>query len=206
MNFLAHAHLSGNNDKLLTGNLMADAVKGKQWQSFPTDIRQGILLHRHIDVFTDRHPLVRKSKAIVRSHYGHYSGVVTDLYFDHFLAAGWPRYAHSELSDFTRHVYSVLARHYSILPKKTRRMLPFMMAQNWLHGYASPNELERIFYQMDRRTGFRSGMKSAVRVLTRHYLEIQDLFTEFYPQLQRETETIRREWALQLTQKQQITH
>ncbi len=188
MNFLAHAHLSGDNDKLLTGNLMADAVKGRQWQSFPTDIRQGILLHRHIDVFTDRHPLVRKSKAIIRSHYGLYAGVVIDLYFDHFLAAEWSRYSNRSLTGFTRHVYTVLARHFSLLPSKTKRILPFMIAQNWLHGYASPNELERIFYQMDRRTGFRSGIKTAVRMLELHYYEIRDLFTEFYPELQHETE------------------
>ncbi len=180
---MAHAHLSGNREHVLAGNLMGDAVKGKGWMAFGPGIREGILLHRYIDDFTDKHPLVRESKALVRPWFGLYSGVVTDLYFDHFLAAGWDRYCPTGLLEFTRHVYWVLARHFTLLPVKVKRILPFMVAQNWLHGYASPGELERIFYNMDRRTGFRSGMKNAVDVLERNYHPLQENFLQFYPQL-----------------------
>lgn len=54
MNFLAHAHLSGENEDILFGNFVADAVKGNEVMNFEGDIRQGIRLHRKIDVFTDR--------------------------------------------------------------------------------------------------------------------------------------------------------
>jgi len=56
MNFLAHAHLSFNDESLLVGNLIADAVKGKQFFLFSESIRKGMLLHRKIDAFTDSHP------------------------------------------------------------------------------------------------------------------------------------------------------
>ena len=186
MNFLAHAHLSGNKERILAGNLMGDAVKGKSWMAFAPGIRDGILLHRRIDDFTDKHPLVRDSKAVVRPYFGLYSGIVTDLYFDHFLAVGWSGYSDSNLLDFTHHVYWILARHFSLLPPKVRRILPFMVAQNWLYGYASKVDLERIFYNMDRRTNFRSGMKRAVPVLEKHYGTLKENFREFYPQLEKQ--------------------
>ncbi len=190
MNFLAHTHLSGDNDKLLAGNMMADAVKGKKWLQYPDDIRAGILLHRQIDDFTDKHQVVRQSKALIREHFGLYSGVVTDIYFDHFLALEWPDYSDTPLINFSRHVYGVLSRHFTQLPARVKYILPFMIAQNWLNSYASPHELERIFYNMDRRTDFRSGMKSAVAVMETHYSDLQENFRTFYPLLEQRVREI----------------
>ncbi|GMT45846.1 MAG: ACP phosphodiesterase [bacterium] len=190
MNLLAHAHLSGDNEKLLAGNLIADAVKGKNWLRYSPDIRLGILLHRKIDDFTDKHPLVRQSKAVIREHYGLYSGVVTDIYFDHFLAVEWKMYSDTSLVNFSRYVYGILSRHFTMLPPRIKYILPFMIAQNWLNSYASSHELKRIFYNMDRRTGFRSGMKTAVSVMETHYETLQQNFRDFYPQLERRAEEV----------------
>jgi len=39
-------------------------VKGRDYLKYPELIRKGIILHRHIDGFTDRHPVVHRSKNI----------------------------------------------------------------------------------------------------------------------------------------------
>ena len=62
MNYLAHIYLSGTNDLLKIGNFMADSIKGNTYKLFDDEITKGILLHRHIDSFTDAHPIYRKSK------------------------------------------------------------------------------------------------------------------------------------------------
>ena len=62
MNFLAHAYLSFNDPDVLMGNMMADAVRGKQADEYPDKIRNGILLHRRIDAFTDQHELVKATR------------------------------------------------------------------------------------------------------------------------------------------------
>jgi len=190
MNFLAHARLSGDNESVLAGNMMADAVKGRSWEKYALDLQSGILLHRQIDDFTDKHPLVRQSKAVIREQYGLYSGVVTDIYFDHFLAVEWENYSDTSLVNFSRHVYGILSRHFTMLPARIKYILPFMIAQNWLNSYASPRELKRIFYNMDRRTGFRSGMKTAVAVMETHYETLQQNFRDFYPQLEQRVEEV----------------
>ena len=86
MNFLAHIYLSGNNKEITIGNFIADGIRGKDYKKYPEAIQTGILLHRQIDTFTDAHKTVRQSTKRLHENYGHYSGVIVDILYDHFLA------------------------------------------------------------------------------------------------------------------------
>jgi len=184
MNFLAHSHLSGDNKDILFGNFIADSIKGSEFNKFPQDIKTGILLHRKIDSFTDRHDIVRSSIKIIRPYYGKYSGVVVDIFYDHFLATKWEQYHHQRLSEFARNVYLILGKRFKYLPSRNRRMLPFLIAQNWLVGYSNLHDLRKVFGGMDRRTNNHSGMKNAVDQLLEHYKELESHFIKFYPELE----------------------
>lgn len=183
MNFLAHAHLSGKNQDILFGNFIADAIKGKGFERFEHDIQIGIKLHRKIDSYTDNHPVFKETLSRVRSEFGKYSGIVVDIYYDHFLAKNWKQYHHLELRYFAKDVYGILHQNYNILPERTKRLLPFLITQNWLVGYANMDSLKLVFYGMDRRTGLKSGMSNAVNILEQHYTTIENDFEEYYPQL-----------------------
>ncbi|HGV2951774.1 ACP phosphodiesterase, partial [Escherichia coli] len=50
MNFLAHLHLAHLAESSLSGNLLADFVRGNPEESFPPDVVAGIHMHRRIDV------------------------------------------------------------------------------------------------------------------------------------------------------------
>ncbi len=183
MNLLAHAHLSGNDHNILLGNFIADAVKGNKILDYKKEIQSGILLHRKIDTFTDNHPVVKQSIERVRPDFGRFAGIVVDIYYDHFLARNWHVYDERELSVFAAHVYGILARNLFILPHRTKRLLPFLIAQNWLTAYASFRGLQQVFYGMDRRTKRISGMDKAIEVLKINYDELFNDFTNFYPEL-----------------------
>ena len=62
MNVLAHIYLSGDSDEIIIGNYIGDYVKGRDYLKYPELIRKGIIIHRHIDDFTDRHPVVHRSQ------------------------------------------------------------------------------------------------------------------------------------------------
>lgn len=181
MNFLAHAHLSGENEDVLFGNFVADAVKGNDVLNFEGDIRLGIRLHRRIDVFTDRHEVFRRSVARVREPFGKYAGIVVDIYYDHFLARNWPAFHPRPLPLFAGNVYRILLDRYGLLPARTKRLLPFLITQNWLVGYAGFDGLARVFRGMDRRTGYGSGMRTAVEELKKNYDDLYGDFSVFYP-------------------------
>lgn len=187
MNFLAHAHLSGNNKQILIGNFIADSVKGKDFSNFPEGIKQGIILHRQIDTYTDSHRVFKRSLDRIRSKHGKYSGIVIDILYDHFLAKNWNDYHSENLSNYAEHVYSLLKENYEILPERTKRLLPYLVSQNWLAGYANFVDLELVFYGMDRRTQLVSGMKNSVKTLQENYPGLKEDFVEFYPELQEYT-------------------
>ena len=69
MNFLAHIFLSGNDEEVMIGNFIADAVKGRDYLGYSDGIVKGILLHRRIDAFTDSHVVVGQSKQRSRPKY-----------------------------------------------------------------------------------------------------------------------------------------
>lgn len=186
MNFLAHAFLSGNDPDILFGNFVADSIKGSMIERYTPEVKQGVILHRAIDDFTDHHPVVRKSIERLQPAFRKYSGVVTDIYFDHFLAKYWSEYTDQDLSAFATRVYKLLIVRYASLPPRSKRILPWMIAQNWLVGYANLNDLQRVFNGMSRRARFDSGMDHAVGFLKIHYGEFLDDFRMFFPELMQE--------------------
>ena len=124
MNFLAHIYLSDHNDDLAVGNFIADSVRGKDYLNFPAQIQKGILLHRAIDTFTDAHPIFRQSTKRLHSRYSHYSGVIVDIFYDHFLAKNWDIYCEIPLENFVAHFYKVLQSHHDILPARIQNLMP----------------------------------------------------------------------------------
>lgn len=184
MNFLAHTHLSGDIEDVIFGNFIADSVKGSTYNKFRKDIVVGILLHRKIDSFTDSHPITKHSRDQIRMHFGKFSGIVVDIYYDHFLARNWSNYHDMELSEFSSKVYMILANRFLILPSRIKLLLPFLIAQNWLNGYANMVDLARVFKGMDRRTGYISGMNNAIEVLENNYEVLNNDFIDFYKDLE----------------------
>lgn len=183
MNFLAHIYLSGDNDLIKIGNFMADGVRGNKYLHYPEEVQNGIILHRAIDTFTDAHPVFRKSKHRLHEKYGHYSGVIMDILYDHFLAKNWTLYSNEPLEDYVARFYKSLEDNYEILNKKTRNLMPYMFENNWLVSYATIAGIEMILFQMDYRTKHRVHMQEAIVELQEFYTEFEEEFTLFFKEL-----------------------
>ncbi len=184
MNFLAHIYLSGDNDLLKIGNFMADSIRGNSYLDYPDELRKGILLHRSIDSFTDAHPIYRKSKHRLHEKYGHYSGVIMDIVYDHFLAKNWKTYSDVSLENYAAAFYKLLQDQYELLTEKTQKMIPYMIGRNWLLSYASLEGLEMILFQMDYRTKHRANMQEAIVEVIQYYKEFEEEFMLFFEELQ----------------------
>ena len=183
MNFLAHIYLSGEDEGITIGNFIADGIKGKQYKKYPLQIQKGILLHRGIDSFTDQHPTVRKSTKRLHENYGHYSGVIVDILYDHFLAKNWKIYHSQPLDEYVGEFYEILRKYFEILPTRIQRMMPYMIADNWLLSYATVEGISNILTQMNRRTKEQSKMNLAVIELEQYYTEFETEFTCFFEEL-----------------------
>jgi acyl carrier protein phosphodiesterase len=183
MNFLAHIYLSGDNDLLKIGNFMADSIHGNKFNNYPTEIKKGILLHRSIDSFTDMHPVYRQSKHRLHEKYGHYSGVIMDIFYDHFLAKNWKTYSDEKLEDYADNFYLLLKENHDLLTETMKGILPYMIGRNWLVSYASIEGLEMILFQMDHRTKNRVAMHESIVELKQFYLQFDEEFCLFFEDL-----------------------
>ena len=183
MNFLAHIYLSGDYDLLKIGNFMADSIRGHSYDVYPEEIQKGILLHRSIDSFTDMHPIYRQSKHRLHEKYGHYSGVIMDIFYDHFLAKNWSTYSDVKLEVYADIFYHLLKEHYEILTDKVKSMIPYMFARNWLVSYATIDGLQMIMFHMDHRTKNRVDMHESIVELQQFYIEFETEFTLFFEEL-----------------------
>lgn len=183
MNFLAHIYLSFDNPQITLGNFFADHIKGNKYKHLPYGVQKGILLHRAIDTYTDSHPIPRKSSKRLHKNYSHYSRVIVDIFYDHFLAKNWKNYSNTPLGKFVEEFYDLLEHNYEILPLATQRMMPYMIADNWLFNYANLEGISRVLNGMNRRTKNRSKMNFAILDLEEHYLEFENEFQAFFKEL-----------------------
>jgi acyl carrier protein phosphodiesterase len=169
MNYLAHILLSKNNPDVMIGNFIADSIKGSKYNIYPAEIQKGILLHRQIDTMTDAHPAFRNSTKRLHKNYGHYSGIIVDIFYDHFLAKNWAAYSDVPLEVYIQSFYTLLNDNFEILPKNIQKMAPIMIEGNWLLIYAELDGIDRVLSGMNRRTKNRSGMDKAGQELREFY-------------------------------------
>ena len=169
MNYLAHIFLSGGQPDIMIGNFIADSIKGSKYDTYPPEIQKGILLHRQIDTTTDAHPAFRQSTKRLHKNYGHYSGIIVDIFYDHFLAKNWAEYSDIPLADYIQSFYELLKDNFELLPENIQKMAPIMMEGNWLLIYAELEGIDRVLAGMNRRTKNRSGMDKAGQELKEFY-------------------------------------
>lgn len=183
MNFLAHLFLSKNNTNIIIGNFIADHIKGNKYHQYHLEIQNGIILHRKIDSFTDTHEIVRKSKRRLHERYGHFDGVIIDIFYDYFLAKNWDNYSQIPLDIYTQGVYKLLTDNKNILPEKTQELLPYMIQYDWLYNYQFLDGIENVLNGMNRRTKGKSKMNLAINDLKELEDDLNNDFTQFFKDL-----------------------
>jgi acyl carrier protein phosphodiesterase len=184
VNYLAHAYLSFGLPDVVLGNLISDFVKGKQQYDYPAPARIGISLHRAIDTFTDGHPATKRAKTCFRLDYGLYSGALTDVAYDHFLANDpliFPSSA--DLAAFALHTYDQLATRSNLFPERFKRLFPFMRDQDWLSGYRSNQGIFASFGGLARRAAYMPPPERACDLFVTHYQHLKECYTSFFPEL-----------------------
>jgi len=188
MNFLAHLYVSGDSPEIMVGNFIGDFVKGSDFSRFEPGIATGIELHRAIDEYTDHHRMVKQSKGRLRPKFRHYSGVIVDIFYDHFLAVNWRMYHGRPLKEFAGYVYGLVESRRNVLPDKVKYMLPYMTSGNWLVNYGTLDGIHRSLSGLARRTTYKSKMDEAVIELKRYYDEFKSEFSSFLPDLKKYSE------------------
>ncbi|HNW97055.1 MAG TPA: ACP phosphodiesterase [Bacteroidales bacterium] len=183
MNFLAHLYLSGNNDEIMVGNILADRRRSGGIHHLSEGIQKGIHLHHAIDKFTDKHPVVAESKQRLRAEFRHYSPVIADIYYDHFLAVNWKKYSDESLNDFALKSYKVLKEHRKLFSTGFQVAFIYMRFKNLLVSYATYDGVRFALERMSGRAKNSSNLMNAVDELKKNYTLYKKDFEKFFPEI-----------------------
>jgi acyl carrier protein phosphodiesterase len=196
MNFLAHLHLSAGTPASMLGGIAADFVRPADVALLPPDVQAGVQLHRHIDAFTDSHPVVRRSVGRVSAGLGWFAGIVIDIYYDHVLARDWHRYSAEPLRAFADRAYAALE---PLIPTAgdAAGFLRAFIADDRLVRYGTvpgiADTLARLSDRIARRIPKHAvRLEAAMPELLRLDAELAADFHAFYPELIAHAERCRR--------------
>jgi acyl carrier protein phosphodiesterase len=191
MNHLAHALLSGEDERWQLGGMLGDFLHGRpETMALPRPVVDGLRLHRAVDVYTDAHPEVRAAKALLPPPYRRYAGIMLDMWFDHCLARDFSRWDARPLHDYSAALRALLHRQDALLPPALRRFRGYMDAHDLPAGYAGRATLGDALAGIGQRLSRANPLDSALPVLVQRDALLQPHFEAFFPQLQE----FAREW------------
>ncbi|XKE47365.1 ACP phosphodiesterase [Halomonas organivorans] len=179
MNFLAHGWLArGGDDDFLYGNLIADGVKGVDLSGWPGSVAAGIRHHRRVDAFVDGHPAVLEVRARAPRGRRRFAGIALDLMWDHFLAC---RLATAERDRLIERAYRLMETRPA--PDRLGAMVPLLVRQDWLRGYADFAFTCRAVEGLGRRLSGPNRLAELRPWLERDYAVLAEAFTTLWPDL-----------------------
>ena len=196
MNWLAHLYLSEPTPAARIGNLLPDFAPVASLTGLPPEFQRGIRLHHCIDAYTDCHAITRKSVNRFRPPLRRYGGILTDLFYDHFLARHWSDFSPQPLKDFTRDVYQSFDEVSAQIPPVARERFEQIRAADRLNSYGTipgiADAVIRIGYRFKRPVDLRD----SVYAFEDDYDLFAADFRAFFPDLQaRVAEFLRNEPA-----------
>ena len=183
MNHLAHALVSGADEQLILGSMLGDFVHGRIDSALPAAVQQGLALHRSVDVFTDRHPVVVAARGLFEPPYRRYAGIILDIWFDHLLARDFERWAGQPLAGYSPRLREILQRHHEELPLALRDFLRYMETHDLPLAYRDESEIAIVLTVVGTRLTRANPLASSMGEVERLKPELQTAFDAFFPDL-----------------------
>jgi len=184
LNYLAHIFLSGKSKRLQIGNFIGDFVKGSKLNNYPKEIKQGIVLHRLIDEFTDNHEIVKETINYVRPTFGRYSGIIVDMYFDYFLAQNFSKYSKQKSLHFLANTFYISAMlNYNYLPSSVRKFIFHFIFTDRLYKYKSLEGLRSSLQIMESYKISALNPDKIIDFLVENHEALEKKFLRFFPEL-----------------------
>lgn len=172
----------------MLGGVIADFARNAEIAALPADVQTGVRLHRLIDGFTDRHPVVHKSIGRVSNRLGWFAGIVIDIYYDHLLARSWERYSTESLSSFATRAYHTLEKLAPVTPADASGFVRRFIDQDHINRYATIEGISQTLMRVSQRIAERIPKRAiwlpdALPDLVASDRELMADFESFYPEL-----------------------
>lgn len=184
MNFLAHLHLAHLANSSLSGNLLADFVRGNPEQAYSPAVVEGIHMHRRVDVLTDNLPQVKEAREWFRPATRRVAPITLDVMWDHFLSRHWTQISPDfALSEFVHYAHVEVTQILPQAPESFVELNTYMWPERWLERYQEMDFIQRVLHGMANRRPKLSALRDSWHDLDSHYDQLEARFWQFYPQM-----------------------
>lgn len=192
MNHLAHVVLAEPTPASRLGNLIADFLRPADVAALPADIRRGVMQHRAVDGFTDRHPAVNRCLALLPERWGWFKGILLDVYFDHLLTRVWDEFDLPPFRAFVTDVNIDLTAAVAAAPEALEDVTRIVSGDR-LYGYRELAGIENAFHRLtgiiaERIPTRAMDLVPAIPDLEAVREELTAEFRTFFPELRRFSE------------------
>lgn len=185
MNHLAHALLAGSDPDMQLGGMLADFWRGAVDPSWQHGVRDGVILHRNIDVYTDSHADVVAARNLFDSPFRRFAGILLDIYFDHALARQWRSYSQEPIDALSARMLRLLDENAGWLPADLNRFARYFRSAGLFASYADRETIERVLAGMSQRLRHENPLAMAGPILWERSASLDAVFASFFPDLAR---------------------
>jgi acyl carrier protein phosphodiesterase len=194
MNTLAHLQLARPDSGWLAGAILGDFWRGAPDPRWPQRLRQGVILHRRIDSFTDSHPDVLRARARFQPPFRRYAGILLDLWFDHRLARHGAALGVDEPGALTAMLDAALSEHAAHLPPAALRFGRAVVRDRRLQAYRDRAAVARALAWLATRLRHDNPLAHGLEALEPLADEIEQDFLAFWPELLAHAATLKSDW------------
>ena len=189
MNFLAHLHLAHLAKSSLSGNLLADFVRGNPDELYAPDVVSGIHMHRRIDVLTDNLPEVKEARGWFRPETRRVAPITLDVMWDHFVSRHWEQISPSmPLSEFIGYAHAQVSEILPEAPPRFVNLNDYLWSERWLERYREMDFIQRVLNGMASRRPRLDALRDSWQDLDNHYEALEEKFWQFYPRMMAQAE------------------
>lgn len=188
MNHLAHFLLAEQAPALLVGGLLGDYVKGRLKGQYEPEVEAGIKLHRVIDAFTDKHPTVRTSCRRPDPEFRRVAPIMTDIFYDYFLAKHWSKFHPLSLKQFSEKVTGSILNYGIELPAGAHRFISYLAENRSLENYGDTGFIQRSFVHLNGRLKRDNPLDIAFSQFEKCESGLEEDFLSFFPELSQFTQ------------------
>jgi acyl carrier protein phosphodiesterase len=187
MNFLGHLCLASGDSDLMLGGLFGDFIRGRRaLRAFPEPVRQGIVLHRYIDRYTDNSTVVKQLRTRFPREFRRYAGIIIDLAFDHELAVNWWRHMPGSLERFDVETRDLLRGNVELVPEKLTSFMRYADRHGLFTAYREEDVILFALAGLGTRLTRPNPLHRVAEIWPDMAPEFKAAFRQFFPQIQSE--------------------
>jgi len=185
VNFLAHSLFARGDSERIAGQFCGDFSRGTELKDYSENIRVGILMHRHIDAYTDSHTSLTPIRNLFPKPHRRFAGIITDVLFDHFIADDWQAHSSDTFDVHIELIHRALTEHKHQLPAKLNKFAAFLKSERIFESYLTFEGVELTLERLSHRSSRFAPLAGSAALAHAHIDELKVGFDEFFPELKR---------------------